>query len=52
MKGTSTASFTVAAIPRYGKNHPHVHKGKTNQQLETSSSSSVRNASLSSYCKV
>ena len=51
MKGTSTAFFTVAAIPRYGRNHPHFHKDKTNQQLETSSSSSVRNASLSSYCK-
>ena len=43
--------FTVAATPRYGRHPPHGHKGRTKRQLETSSSSSVRNASLSSCCR-
>ena len=37
--------FTVAAIRRHGRHTMFI------KQLETSSSSSVRNASLSSYCR-
>ena len=44
--------FTVAAIPLYGRHPLHVHKGRTNRQLETSSSRSVTIASLSSCCIV
>ena len=39
-------TFKKHVIPRYGRNHPHVHKGKTNQQLETLSLSSVRKLML------
>ena len=43
--------FTLAAIHGYGRHPPLVHQGKKNKQLETSSSSFIRNASLSGSCR-